>query len=475
LSHPLAAKREASLFILDDEGVFFFAPRRELYVFNTAATFLWCCVEEAFSADETVELYCDRFAAPRADAERQIADLLNGWWSLGYIDPPGIEPATDISLTTALGRLLANPSLRTQFASSPADTARMLRLRDVDAEAFLALNPQQIEAQALACQPRRERQEDIARGIPTLFSAVVEGRERLSQYAARCRVSTLAVPVFERHYRILGTHFGLRFSSREQLDTIHPALAQMAIATPTQTHVWLDLAEGENGHVIVDGALPLDVARGITDLAPRVKNLLRQIALDREAFFVELHAGVVSDGAHCIVLPAAPGSGKTTLTAGLVHSGFDYFSDEVALLDEETLSLRPVPLGLGIKPGAVDVLADRFPVLRDLQVHSREDGRQVRYLCLTPDQVAPHDAKRDARWLIFPRFAPEATTKLLPIGRPTALRRLMHECLVLPKLLDEPRVEKLVQWMRRLDCYELPMSSLDEAVGCVRQVCRRAA
>ena len=473
MSHPLAAT-DASLFILDDEGVFFFAPRQELYVFNTAATFLWCCVEEGFSVEETVDLYCDRFGVSLPEAKVRIADLLNSWWGLGYIGHPGIAPATEISLTTALGRLLANPSLRTQFASSPADTTRMLRVREADTEAFLALNPQQLEAQALACRPRRERQEDIALGMPTLFSAVADGRGRLSEYAARCRVSTLGMPVLVRHYRLLGTHFGLRYSSRAQVDSVHPALAQMAIATPTQTHVWLDIAEGDDGQVIMDGALPLDIARGLTDLAPRVKNLLRKLALDREAFFVELHAGVVSDGTHCVVLPAAPGSGKTTLTAGLVHSGFDYFSDEIALLDEATLSLRPVPLGLGIKPGAVDVLADRFPVLRDLQVHSREDGRQVRYLSLTPDQVAPHDAKRHARWLIFPRFAPHAKTRLTPIGRPDALRRLMHECLVLPNLLDEARVEKLVQWMRRLDCYELPMSSLDEAVDCIRQACRRA-
>lgn len=473
MSHPLAASREASLFILDDEGVFFFAPRQELYVFNTAATFLWCCVEEGLRADETVELYADRFGVAQADARRQLADLLNGWWSLGYIDPPGIEPATDIPLTTALGRLLANPSLRTQFASSPAAMARTLRVREADTEAFLALDPRQLEAQALALRPPRDR-DGAAGGTPALFSAVARGSEPLSRYAASCRLRMLGMPVLTRHYRLLGTCFGLRFSSRAQLDSVHPALAQMAIAAPARTHVWLDVAEGADGHVVVNGALPLDVASGIAELAPRVKNLLRQLALDREAFFVELHAGVVSDGTHCIVLPAAPGSGKTTLTAGLVHAGFEYFSDEVALLDEETLRLRPVPLGLGIKPGAVDVLADRFPVLRNLEVHAREDGRQVRYLTLDPAQVAPHDAKRDARWLVFPRFTPDAKTELVPISRPDALRRLMHECLVLPNLLDEARVEKLVQWMRRLDCYELPMSSLGDAVDCVREVCRQA-
>jgi hypothetical protein len=204
-----------------------------------------------------------------------------------------------------------------------------------------------------------------------------------------------------------------------------------------------------------------------------MKDLLRQIALNRDEFFLELHAGVVSDGERCIVLPGAPGSGKTTLTAGLVFSGFDYFSDEVALLDEGSLRLRPVPLGLGIKPGAVDVLGQLFPEVPYLQVHSREDGQRVRYLSLTAAQTAPPDVRREARWLIFPSYGRELDTTLKPISRPAALRRLVREITVLPKPLDEARVEALVRWMRELRCYELSMNSLDRAVNLVKNLCLR--
>jgi hypothetical protein len=204
-----------------------------------------------------------------------------------------------------------------------------------------------------------------------------------------------------------------------------------------------------------------------------MKGLLRQLALDRDDFFLELHAGVVSDGTDCIVLPGAPGSGKTTLTAGLVFSGFEYFSDEVGLLDEESLRLRPVPLGLGVKPGAVDTLAELFPEVRQLEIHSREDGQQVRYLSLPAARSAPAGVTREAKWLIFPRYGRNLGTALKPLGRPEALRRLMHECMVLPKLLDETRVERLVRWMRQLRCYELPMNSLDRAVELVKELCQR--
>ena len=41
----------------------------------------------------------------------------------------------------------------------------------------------------------------------------------------------------------------------------------------------------------------------------------------------------------------------------------------------------------------------------------------------------------------------------------------------LPQLFDESRVETLVRWMRKLECFELPMSSLDEAIRIVRGRC----
>jgi hypothetical protein len=48
----------------------------------------------------------------------------------------------------------------------------------------------------------------------------------------------------------------------------------------------------------------------------------------------------------------------------------------------------------------------------------------------------------------------------------------MHECMVLPELLSEARVEQLVGWMRRLDCYDLSIGSLADAVRLVQALCR---
>jgi hypothetical protein len=473
LSHPIAKTGEASLFVLDDEGVFFFAPRQELYVFNMAATFLWCCIEEGLPANAIAEAYRDAFCLTEWDARSQVVDLLNQWWGLGYIENPEIQPETDISLVVAIGRLLSNPSLRAQFAKSKDEVARQLHIREADADAVRRLDSRQLDAQAQRISFQFGKWKRAAHGADTLFSCMVNETQTLSDYAVCCRLENLLQPPVERDYRLLSTNFRVRFGSAAQASSVHPVLAAMAVAPTSSVDVSLDVVEGAQGYVILEGVIPVHHCRVLDELAPKMKDLLRQIALNRNEFFLELHAGVVSDGERCIVLPGAPGSGKTTLTAGLVFSGFDYFSDEIALLDEGSLRLRPVPLGLGIKPGAVDVLGRLFPEVRYLKVHSREDGQQVRYLSLPAAQTAQPDVRREARWLIFPSYGRELGTALKPISRPAALRRLMREIMVLPKPLDETRVEALVRWMRQLRCFELPMNSLDHAVNLVKNLCQR--
>jgi len=50
--------------------------------------------------------------------------------------------------------------------------------------------------------------------------------------------------------------------------------------------------------------------------------------------FVLVHAAVVGWKGHAVLLPGASGSGKSTLTMALVEQGAAYYSDELAVIDE---------------------------------------------------------------------------------------------------------------------------------------------
>jgi hypothetical protein len=79
-----------SLHLLDDDGLLFDAAERRLYALNTAATFVWCCLEEAFGWDETLKRLERGFGFSRAEADAHLAGILAEWRELGLLgeSPP---------------------------------------------------------------------------------------------------------------------------------------------------------------------------------------------------------------------------------------------------------------------------------------------------------------------------------------------------------------------------------------------------
>ncbi|HEY9145854.1 MAG TPA: HprK-related kinase A, partial [Thiobacillus sp.] len=65
--------------------------------------------------------------------------------------------------------------------------------------------------------------------------------------------------------------------------------------------------------------------------------------------YLIIHAAVVEKNGLAAILPAPPGSGKSTLTAGLVLSGWRLLSDELTLIDRKTGLLHALPRPVSLK------------------------------------------------------------------------------------------------------------------------------
>jgi hypothetical protein len=279
----------------------------------------------------------------------------------------------------------------------------------------------------------------------------------------------------ERFYKLLGTCFRLRYATAAQESAVHPVLAHLERPVQTAEQVTTAdlLLDGEAHLLVLNGRAKKSCAL-LNQFAPLVKWALLAEAIKDHSYLLYVHAGVVRSASGCLLLPAQPGSGKTSLTAALIHAGFAYLSDEVALLEEDTLQVVPVPVSLCIKDSGWDLLAPRYPGLRGLAIHHRSDGKIVRYLNpppTTPDSEP--EISYPVCWIVFPRYSPEARTELRPLGKAASLHRLLEQCLAMPAPLDQAKVARLVSWIRDIPCYELPMSSLDEAVALLDQLCRR--
>ncbi|WP_428624791.1 hypothetical protein [Sedimenticola sp.] len=273
----------------------------------------------------------------------------------------------------------------------------------------------------------------------------------------------------EHHYRLLNSNIRMRFSHPSQLDAIAPILSHLEVDGPFKPTVTLDIVQDSSADIFLcRNQTPVLSCKRVVQLAPLAKSLVWQTAINDHHFFLDIHAGVVSDGTCCYLFPASPGSGKSTLTATLVYHGFEYFSDEVALLHEDNLLVQPVPLATCVKDTGIEVLARYYPKLKKLDQHHRSDGKHVRYLAPEKESLPPPDTLRPVGAIIFPCHKPDQQTALTPLAPIEALQLLMQECLIVDTHLDRNKVSGLLDWILKTPCYRLTVSDLQTAVDIIK-------
>jgi hypothetical protein len=136
---------------------------------------------------------------------------------------------------------------------------------------------------------------------------------------------------------------------------------------------------------------------------------------------VLIHAAVLARDDRSVVFAAPTGAGKSTLCAALCESGWEYLSDELAIIDPQTMRVEPYAMPIGLKSASVGELADFLPGLGQKPVHLRNDGRRMRYLM--PSRVIPGGSLPVAA-LIFPHLRPGEATGLKALSPLTALKKL---------------------------------------------------
>jgi hypothetical protein len=173
-----------------------------------------------------------------------------------------------------------------------------------------------------------------------------------------------------------------------------------------------------------------------------------------------IHAAVVTRDENCILMPAPSGSGKTTLAAVLMASGFGYCADDLALLTNEPVRVRPVATSLGLKSGSWKIVGHLFPELSGLPEYRRDDGKRIKYL---PPQNTRVRDNYTPRCIIFPSREPGCQTELKDISSAEALTRLTEAGYDLPERINRDVVGSLIRWISQMPCFTLRFDSAEDA------------
>ena len=79
------------------------------------------------------------------------------------------------------------------------------------------------------------------------------------------------------------------------------------------------------------------------------RNEVIRLAVDPLEGTIDLHAAVVVCNGRALLLMGEAWAGKTTIALELIKRGWDYFSDDLAVIDRASLDVRPVPKPPGVK------------------------------------------------------------------------------------------------------------------------------
>lgn len=185
--------------------------------------------------------------------------------------------------------------------------------------------------------------------------------------------------------------------------------------------------------------------------------------------YLIIHAGVVEKNGLAAILPAPPGSGKSTLTAGLVLSGWRLLSDELTLIDRKTGLIHPLPRPISLKNASIPIIRDfNSQAFINRASHDTAKGTVAHMRPPRESVRRQHEPARPG-WVIFPKWRADAPAELTPRSRAETFIYLAQNAFNYSHLgADGFRVG--TQLIEQTDCYDFEYGQLDQAVIAFNQL-----
>ncbi len=169
------------------------------------------------------------------------------------------------------------------------------------------------------------------------------------------------------------------------------------------------------------------------------------------------HAAAVAHTGRGVLLPGHSGAGKTTLAAWLTVHGFDYLTDELVWVPQDSRELhsftRPFNFKLAARP-----LWEAWYQTTSAEVWTSPQGDLVMpavFNSIRHANTPPIDL------IIFPGYTPNTTFTLQPLTKAQAGFQLL-QCLVNARNMPEYGLPAVAQLARHAPAYRMNYASLDQ-------------
>jgi len=178
--------------------------------------------------------------------------------------------------------------------------------------------------------------------------------------------------------------------------------------------------------------------------------------------YLIFHAAVVEKTGRALILPAPPGSGKSTLCAGLVNRGWRLLSDEMTLIDIASCSVVPLPRPVSLKNASIDVVRAFAPTAAiGPAVHDTTKG-SVAHMRAPTDSVRRAMETARPGWIVLPRYQGGTDARLTALSKARGLMQMADNAFNY-SAHGGRGFEILSQFVDQCRCYEFAYGDLDEA------------
>lgn len=178
--------------------------------------------------------------------------------------------------------------------------------------------------------------------------------------------------------------------------------------------------------------------------------------------FLILHSAVLEKNGKAVLLPALPGSGKTTLCAALMLSGWRLFSDEFGLVRGDGL-LVPLPRPLPLKNQSIEIIRAFSRQARIGPLYPKTRKGAVAHLAPTQPSVDKMKEPAKPELIVFPRFQKGAPATLKPVAPTYAFLKLATNAFNY-EILGAEGFRRVAKLIRQCQFYNFTYGKLEEAL-----------
>jgi hypothetical protein len=180
--------------------------------------------------------------------------------------------------------------------------------------------------------------------------------------------------------------------------------------------------------------------------------------------YLLLHSAVLEKNGCVVVMPAPPGSGKSTLCAALTYNGWRLLSDELGIIDLKTLDVIPLGKPISLKNNSIDLIKSYCSdAVMSPPVADTSKGTVAH---LKVPRSAVERLKDTARpgAIVFPRYTPAHPSILTTKTKPSTVFYLAQNSFNY-MLLGKSGFDALTSFVDKSACYSYEYSNLSDAVA----------